>query len=83
MLSGALSSRADMQHHTHFRALYQAPPSGQQAHKMGEAVAVLYCTAACLIQRPLMHFLLCHGNMLMACGEAEDEFSTTPDSSLL
>lgn len=74
MLSGALSSRADMQHHTHFRALYRAP-SEQHAHKMGEAVAVLHCTAACLIQQALMYFLLCHGNMLMACSEAEDEYS--------
>lgn len=72
MLSGALSSRADMQHHTqHFRGLYQAP-SDQQAHTVGEASAGLYCTAACLILGSLMHFLLCHGNMLMACSEAED-----------
>lgn len=74
MLSGALSSRADMQHHPHFRALYQASAE-QHAHKMGEAVTALYCTVGCLIQWPLMRLLLCHGNMLMACGEAKDEFS--------
>lgn len=72
MLSFALSSRADMQHHTHFRALYQPPPSEQHTHNMGEAI-VLYCMTVCFIQWLLMHFLLCHAKAVMACDDAEDE----------
>lgn len=59
MLSHALSWRADMQHHTHFRALYQSLLWN------GTHTRWVRLSLRCSASKPFDAFLLlCHGNML-------------------